>query len=48
MGLVGGGKHRGDVDTASVASCQDDLWMPEECVEWIAGKYELVRLSERG
>ena len=32
----------------AIASCQDDLWSPEECVEWIAGKYELVLLSLAG
>ena len=37
-----------DVDIASVASCQDDLWSPEECVEWLAGKWELVRVSDFG
>ena len=31
-----------DVDTASIAGCQDDGWTPTECVQWIADKYDLV------
>ena len=34
-----------DVDTASVAGCQDDAWTPEECVQWLADKYELERID---
>ena len=34
-----------DVDTASIAGCQDDSWTPEECVEWLAKKYELERID---
>ena len=34
-----------DVDTASIAGCQDDGWSPDECVQWIAGKYELVEID---
>jgi hypothetical protein len=34
-----------DVDTVSIAGSQDDGWTPEECVEWIAGKYNLVALN---
>ncbi len=36
-----------DVDIASVATCQDDLWSAVEGVEWLAGKWELVWVSGR-
>jgi hypothetical protein len=32
-----------DVDAASIAGAQDNGWMPEECVQWLADKYELKR-----
>ena len=35
----------GDVDTASIAGCQDDGWSPVDCVEWLANKYELDRID---
>jgi hypothetical protein len=34
-----------DVDTASIAGSQDDGWTPEECVQWLADKYELERID---
>ena len=34
-----------DVDTASIAGCQDDGWTPEECVQWLAEKYDLERID---
>ena len=34
-----------DVDTASIACCQDDEWTPEECVEWLAKKYDMERID---
>ncbi|MBT3192503.1 MAG: hypothetical protein HN341_08105 [Verrucomicrobia bacterium] len=34
-----------DVDVASIAGSQDDGWTPAECVEWLAGKYELERID---
>ena len=36
-----------DVGMGAIAGCQDDLWSVEECVEWLAGKYELIPLSQR-
>ncbi len=35
-----------DVDTASVAGCQDDGWTPEDCVAWLADRYELVQIMD--
>jgi len=35
----------GDVDTASIAECQDDGWKPMECVSWLADKYDLERID---
>jgi hypothetical protein len=34
-----------DVDVASIAGSQDDGWTPEECVQWLADKYELERID---
>ncbi len=34
-----------DVDTASIAGCQDDGWTHEECVQWLANKYDLERID---
>jgi hypothetical protein len=34
-----------DVDTASIAGAQNDRWTPEECVQWLADKYELQRID---
>ena len=34
-----------DVDTASIAGCQDDEWTPDECTSWLAEKYELERID---
>ena len=34
-----------DVDTASIAGSQDEDWTPEECVQWLAEKYELERID---
>ena len=38
----------GDVGMGAIASCQDDGWTPEKCVEWLAGKWELVWVSLAG
>jgi len=35
-----------DVGMGAIARCQDDGWSAQECVEWIAGKWELVRVSD--
>ena len=37
-----------DVGIASIARCQDDGWAAVECVEWLAGKWELVQVSDFG
>ena len=37
-----------DVGIDSVARWLGDGWLAVECVEWFAGKWELVRVSERG
>jgi hypothetical protein len=39
------GITNGDVDTASIAGCQDDGWTPEECVSWLEEEYDLERID---
>jgi hypothetical protein len=34
-----------DIDMACIAGCQDEEWTPEECVQWLAEKYELERID---
>ena len=34
-----------DIDTAAIAQCQEDAWAPQECVQWLADKYELERID---
>ena len=34
-----------DLDTATIAGCQDDCWTPEECVNWLADKYNMERID---
>ncbi|MBT7068048.1 MAG: hypothetical protein HN919_17250 [Verrucomicrobia bacterium] len=36
------------VGMGAIARCQDDGGSAEECVEWLAGKWELVRVSGFG
>ena len=35
-----------DVDTESVAHAQDAGWTPEECVQWLAEKYDLEAINQ--